>query len=385
MPPPRNPSRQGRSAARPVAAAVEPPAPLRGRPPVRQAAVRDVLRQALVSGRWKPGERLPPRLRLVEELDTTNSTLQSALDDLIAEGQVVAKGALGTFVADAPPYLGRFGLMLPSAAGEHGDMNRLWRALSVAAERPRTDGRRIEIFYGPHRRFASPSFDRLIDECSRHLIAGLIVVAPPSMIAGTPVATAPIPRVYISAGPAPEGDAILSFDQESFRRKAIAALARSGCRRVAVLAGAGLIDMAGEAEAWERDLAAAGMQTRPSWVLGCDIEYIHPTQRLVRLLFSRPDDRPDGLVVADDHLLAPAGRGLAAEGLAAGRDVQVVAHANFPLPSGCDVQAQRIGFHAGRTIDAALAYCVARRRRERPSISDLRIRAESEEDLADRG
>lgn len=357
------------------------PPPLRGRPPVRQTAVRDALRQALIAGRWRAGERLPPRLRLVEELKTTSSTLQSALDELIAEGQIVARGALGTFVAAVPPFQNRFGLVLPSAAEEHGDWNRLWQALALVAGQPRADGRVIEVFYTPHRRFASASFDRLLDECARQLIAGLILVVPPTMVAGTALASVPIPRVYLSNAPVPPGDALMSFDYPSFRRLAIASLRRRGCRRIAVLAGAGLLASSAEGQAWESELAAAGMATRRAWILGCDLEHPAPASRVVQLLFSRPEDRPDGLVVADDHLLAPAGVGLAAEGLASGREVHLVAHANFPLPDASGVACERIGFDAGQAITAALEFCAARRRGD-PAAENLVITARLEADLS---
>lgn len=58
------------------------------------------LRQGILSGRWAPGERLPPERLLAEQLGVTRVTLRGGLAALAAEGLVAARQGSGTRVLD---------------------------------------------------------------------------------------------------------------------------------------------------------------------------------------------------------------------------------------------------------------------------------------------
>lgn len=60
------------------------------------------LLEAIVDGRLRPGERLPPTRELAERLDVARNTVTVAYERLIAEGVIVGRVGAGTFVnADA--------------------------------------------------------------------------------------------------------------------------------------------------------------------------------------------------------------------------------------------------------------------------------------------
>jgi len=61
------------------------------------------LRQAILSGRAKPGQRLPATRTLADELGLSRNTVQAAIDQLSAEGYVEGRIGSGTYVTTVLP------------------------------------------------------------------------------------------------------------------------------------------------------------------------------------------------------------------------------------------------------------------------------------------
>ncbi|MFC4004898.1 GntR family transcriptional regulator [Prauserella oleivorans] len=61
------------------------------------------IRDAVVSGRWAPGEQLPSNRVLAEQHDVSLPTLQRAIGVLRDEGWLLSRGSVGVFVADPLP------------------------------------------------------------------------------------------------------------------------------------------------------------------------------------------------------------------------------------------------------------------------------------------
>src|SRR5262245_24538533 len=81
------------------------------RPAVKRSESVGALRQDLIKGRYAPGTRLPTRADLIDRFDASAMTVQTAVDRLKKDGFVIARGRQGTFVADHPPHLHRYGLV----------------------------------------------------------------------------------------------------------------------------------------------------------------------------------------------------------------------------------------------------------------------------------
>lgn len=62
--------------------------------------IADHLHQDILLGRYKPGQRLPARLTLVQSLQVNLATVRTALEQLEAQGLVVSKTGSGTYVRD---------------------------------------------------------------------------------------------------------------------------------------------------------------------------------------------------------------------------------------------------------------------------------------------
>jgi GntR family transcriptional regulator len=70
-------------------------------PPYRQIA--SMLREAIRSNHWAPGERLPSEAELIEHFGVARMTVRQAMQELRSEGLVVAEHGRGVFVRSNPP------------------------------------------------------------------------------------------------------------------------------------------------------------------------------------------------------------------------------------------------------------------------------------------
>ena len=63
------------------------------------------VRDLIVRGKYKPGQRLPTERELVRETGVSRTSVRAGLQALAAKGMVVIRHGSGTFVADGPPVL----------------------------------------------------------------------------------------------------------------------------------------------------------------------------------------------------------------------------------------------------------------------------------------
>ncbi len=342
-----------------------------GRPPSRQAALLQDMRRLIVEGHFRPGARMPIRAELQRNFAASCITVQRVVDRLARDGLVEARGPLGTFVVDRPPHLHRIALVFPNASGPANRWNSYYAALSRAAEDLRRDGLLIDQFCAEPARQSTPDFDQLQNLCRDGLLAGLIFASPPEQWTGTPVSDAPLPRVSLSACQHP--DAIVSHpDQDSFITHAVAHLAQIGSRRPAVIAGTQVTE---HPNRWTQCFAEAGIPLRPQWLLGADLEHPSSATRLARLLAAPwSGERPDALVIADDNFEDPVLAGLMAEGVRVGSEMQILAHANFPLQSRLAAPVVRLGFAVTSLLRHAVDEIMAMRS-GRPCAPSLLLQA----------
>src|SRR5690349_16235102 len=71
---------------------------------VNEQVVRHV-RDLIVRGQFRPGQRLPTERELVREIGVSRTSVRAGLQALAAKGLVVIRHGAGTFVADGPPLL----------------------------------------------------------------------------------------------------------------------------------------------------------------------------------------------------------------------------------------------------------------------------------------
>ena len=76
----------------------------------------DGLRQAIVTGRYKPGERLPTTLEWAKMLGVSIRVPEAAIARLVSEGLIVARRRIGCVVAERgnkPNWKGQVLVVVP--------------------------------------------------------------------------------------------------------------------------------------------------------------------------------------------------------------------------------------------------------------------------------
>jgi len=325
--------------------------PLR-RPIVTHESILRELRGRIVTGLLGPGDRLPTRRELQREFGTTRVTVQRAMQRLTKEAFVVPRGKLGTFVSPNPPHLGTYALIFPQGPSRGlGEWPRFWEAMENEARRFE-DGGRFEIYHSIDRHADSPDFHRLVRDMESQRLTGLAFAWPPGDLWGTSLLKLPgIPRVAILMRQWRDIAAVRLSG--AFLDKALDYLLSYGRRHVA------FIHLSPAPEDTlpriRRAVARRGMICPPYWLQGV-ARMTSQCAREVAHLLMNPDQRrrPDGLVIMDDNLVEPATAGLVDAGVRVPRDLQVVAHCNFPWPTPSSLPVKRLGPDARHVLAACV-------------------------------
>jgi DNA-binding LacI/PurR family transcriptional regulator len=351
---------------------MRPGTPATPRPAAKRNRILDELRRRIVGGRLKPGGRLPTRLELRDRFRVSVVTVQSALEQLTAEGFVEPRGRGGTYVADAPPHLSHYGLVLPIHPA-HPSWSLFPMALCNQAKALEDGaGCQIHCYYGVDGAGEGEDWRRLLADVNARRLAGLIFLHRPDYLARTPLFAKPrLPMVAIADLATCPGVAVVNADWRSFFRKAVACLAAQGRRRVAHVAEASL----GEEghRYFAQQVARQRLRTWPHWSQAASHANPVSARNVVRLLMAAPKrQRPDGLVLSDDNIVEHALAGLLAAGVRVPRDVEVVAYANFPWAPAAVLPVRRFGFHARQILESCLRVIDRQRRGQRvPAVTRL--------------
>ncbi|MEE6257938.1 MocR-like pyridoxine biosynthesis transcription factor PdxR [Plantactinospora sonchi] len=92
------------------------------------------LREAVLDGRLRPGQRLPPGRDLARRLDVSRNTVGVAYDRLTAEGFLVARVGSGTYVGDRQPATASGPRAAPAGRGVRP--RAVWRSVPVVPRPP---------------------------------------------------------------------------------------------------------------------------------------------------------------------------------------------------------------------------------------------------------
>ncbi|MBA3684116.1 MAG: GntR family transcriptional regulator [Planctomycetes bacterium] len=318
------------------------------------------VRKGILDGSWAPGTRLPTRLEMQVRFSAASVTVQRALDRLIADGFVVSRGRLGTFVVEHPPSTCHYALFIPWEPGK--ETVHFWTALANEARAitRRAGPRRVSVFVGANGNADSEGQRRLIRDLRLQRLAGIIFAVNPFQVMDTPVVTHPgVPRIAIMDTPI-KGIAAAALDHDEFFAKALDHFQARRRTRVAVLSVHGA-----EGQYRKRTLdglAARCLVTRPYWWHTIDPVNAIGARAIAHLLMNRSQhERPDALLISDDNLVEHATEGLRASGVRVPEDVDVVVHCNFPWPTPSVLPVRRLGFDARDVLDRCLQWIDATR------------------------
>ncbi len=296
------------------------------------------LRLGIVSGKLPPGSHLPTRIQLKKRFDASNQTIQVAMNSLIRDGFVWTNRSGGTIVAENPPHLCRYGLVSSIPFSESRFMSTMQQAAMKLA-----DERECSFTYYCYENghINSEGYKRLIADVESHRVAGLIFLTPPFHLDGTPVLLqSGLPRVSNCGHGMKEGVANIYFDHQLFLVKATDHLVKIGRKRIAMIGG--YLNR----EDMEKDISylMGRKVSRPLLTQNCTPWYSWSAHQAALLLMGLSEkERPDALIIRDDHLVEAATEGLANADVRIPEDMTIVAHSNFPDRATSCVPVTRLG------------------------------------------
>lgn len=333
----------------------------RVRNPTEERVVCEI-RRRIRTGQLAPGARLPSRRELQQVFGVSGVTVDRAVRRLKQDGFLRTRDRSGTFVAPSPPHLSRYGLVISQSFGARF----LQALLAEGKQLEENSVSQFPIYFGVHGGEESEDYHRLLQDLSEQRLAGLIFLSNPAFIDDLPVVRGfpEIPKVAIVGKSGRRDITAIHPDSAAALDLALAHFRRTGRTRVAVMTISQV--GVGWAEELRTRAVASGLEMRPAWTLGLDPAVASWHRHAPAVLFDGPEgERPNALLIADDNLVEHATYGLLDLGLRVPEDIEVVAHANFPLQPPTAVRVRWVGFEAGRILQTCLDVFERRRRGER--------------------
>ena len=324
----------------------------RTHPLERHGAIRSQLARLICTGAKLPGMRLPTRLELASEFKTSPVTIQKALLQLANDGFVVARGRAGTFVTERPPHLFRFGLVIPTVDA----MGFLRTLVEQTAVLEQLHGWRFPIYSNVDGPKNSENHREMLEDLAAHRVAGLILTQPPSYYLQTPLFAQPnLPRVAIVNHHQVPGVGCVYLDNQMFIAKALDHLQAQGRKRVALVATPQFSNTF--IDAVTDGIAARKMTTRPAWIQSLEYRWPHWALHLVAAMLDGPEEeRPDALIIMDDHLVESVTTALRHHGVRVPAKLDIVAHCNYPNLPLAAVPVCWLGYDVRRVLQSAVEY-----------------------------
>lgn len=346
--------------------------------PVSDPGLRTILgdvRKRMISGRLKPGERLPSVRELASTYGVAATTIQRCMRELAAAGFISAHGRNGTRVVDHPPHRHCFGLVLPELPDQHGRYHEQhWQAKAQAAQalsqpphQPHQPHRRIEIFHGINGHPELPEHVRLLAALDERRLAGLIILDEGRVRDWLVPERLGLPVVGVVRVPDRPAIGNLRLDLSHFLNQALAIVAQNGCRRPAVLLNVFALpyvpSMRSRTAALGLDLPLHHLQCLPTNAPGWAVQ-------IIAGLFRGPiHQRPDAMIIADEGVIPAVEDALDAHGVGAVFQVHM---ANLPLPTLARRPAVRLGWDHRQYLLTAMSMIDAWHTHRHP-IGDQRL------------
>lgn len=346
---------------------------LRTRPPVKHDAIVRHLRSLVVDGGLRPGERVPTRSEIEAQFGVSTMTVQRAFERVVAEGFLVVAGSSGTMVAVNAPHRHRYVLSFPGRIGDDRWV-RFWALLASEAQRWGAGSEsRVEVAYGIDPAIGAAEVLKLGAEVGDHRVAGIVFGSDPWTVIGTPLLDTPgIPRVAFSGitGNTSVPGISLGGDGTLLYARALERLVARGRRRIALITVPGLA-LPEQLATWRELLAVRGLAYDQGLVQVMEQKHAPWATHLALALFRGPaEQRPDALIIADDNLVDHACAGLIQLGLRVPDDLDVIAHANFPLAAPAILPVTRLGFDVPQAFALAMDLLARQQRGEAvPSVT----------------
>ncbi len=317
------------------------------------------IRQKIVTGDLPTESPLPSNRALAEQYQTSGLTVQRAMKLLVEQGFVESAPRKGRFVRTFPPNQRRVGLVFPGHPDEirSNAWNLRYAAIWEAAQRVNgaTDWELVPYFdLDPTEKGnPSPGYDALMEDLHADQLRALFFTYPPYGLSKSELLTrCPVPLMSLAAGS--NFKLRVRLDKAAFWERAVQWLVERNRRQLAWVT---ILKLSVEETLGRLQHLADryGFDSPARWIHPMDPYYPKWVQHTLGAMLDAPaGERPDGLVIMDDHLVEPVERALLELGVDLSRELEVVGYWNFPLPYTEHAPIQRMGADLVEFLHTAL-------------------------------
>jgi len=324
----------------------------------KQAEIVADLLERIQSNKLPPGAELPSLVDMSKQYNASTTTIQRSIVHLRERGYIETKSH-GSTVAENPPHLSHFGLVVPSYSYQSQYVVALEKEAEYLSDSTSADGmkRRFSVYY---------DFDYPDDSVRKHtslmtaveenVFGGLIfaVLTKSAYEIVKHKSNIPCASLFMASVPG-----FKNIRQVELVSRSLDILKERHRRRVAFITGSR--DAGRDVATFIARTQQRGMTAYPRWIHGIDPAGMAWAETCAQLLMNDREP-PDALIIGDDNLVPSATAGIAASGVNVPDDLMIVAHANFPYPTRCEVPAIRIGTDIRRQLKTAVENIEAMRR-----------------------
>lgn len=321
---------------------------------MRKNKHRDIaleIRRRILSGKIKPEEQLPTRMELERKFKVSRVTMQKAIDSLVKDGTLHARGLCGTFVSKSPREIHHYGLVFHHKPDCNYPWARHWKVILQEAENIFSKApNSLSVFYGDRYYLNVNGNIDFIEDIRNKRMAGLIFTMHPSLFEGTEIIGDPdIPKITMH----PALDCKLpsvSFDSKRIIREIAKYLSDRKHSKTSIVISSRQFYAPGYLDDVVNELKKNGLETHKSWTLGADIFFPQSIANITCLMMRDKNFRPDSIIILDDNLLPCVIEGLHTSKIRIPDDVEIVAMVNFPYNEKLGVPVKMFGFDVSEQL-----------------------------------
>lgn len=317
--------------------------------PTQSDYVEHEIRKRIVSGKYRPGNRIPTYCALEKEFGVSRGVMQIAIGRLKDGGFISSHGRRGTFVKANTPNRTNIGILFSSSRG-----SKLWSAFDEtfmrAAESLSAHIPNISPVFYENLAYGNTDIDsaeRLFSDLAGERLAGIIATPECEwLLSSDKAGLDKITKVLLFKKFHGPGLYSISGDGDEIINKALCCLRNKHRSRIAVIRPEGAYSCIDKSH-----LENNGLSYEPDWMIAVGRGDFSALKSILRLLFGTNSKiRPDGLLVLDDFMGDFAVNFLPSIDIRVGADAEVVIHGNWPEYVTPAVSVPRVGFDVGKML-----------------------------------
>ncbi len=310
------------------------------------------LRQNIVNQEFGLSGKLPTREEFSRQYGASKATVQKALAALEAEGFIISRGTLGTFVNPNSPNHTDIALLLPVREDQLTVRDELFNLVNQEHRNlEKRTGKNLRYFYIDREQRVRDDFEKVAEEANRTRLNGVILPFPPQQWMLEPFIKNNIP-VAVLTDEDVKGASTVWVDYSDFFRKALRHCRERNCRRPALISNSTLPYH--HIEDYFKLGTEAGFQIESRLIQGQSEVFGLPWLKHNLDSFFYGPEPADAIIISDETFLADILKYLFDRDMIPGKDIQLVCERTFPQDAYTSFPVKFIGFDLYEIIDTCL-------------------------------